>query len=171
MPYQHHKSLLVTSDPVDPMVYLATEFYFNSNTTYRYQIVKFGLLNSSNIVESVLYRRSTNGSAENQPVLMFGETEDVLYIFGRQDLRYKWENITTGIINNDTLIKNNTLVRLNWAGNITFGFGFGNNSGNRFMDFVFVDQDVNTTTKRHALVFIFGNRNYGRIYVKGEEVN
>lgn len=83
MPYQHHKSLLVTSDPVDPMVYLATEFYFNSNTTYRYQIVKFGLLNSSNIVESVLYRRSTNGSAENQPVLMFGETEDVLYIFGR----------------------------------------------------------------------------------------
>ena len=39
------------------------------------------------------------------------------------------------------------------------------------MDFVFVYQDVNTTTKRHALVFIFGNRNYGRIYVKGEEVN
>jgi len=48
-------------------------------------------------------------------------------------------------MNNDTVIKNNTLVRLNWAGNITFGFGFGNNSGNRFMDFIYVDQDVNYT--------------------------
>ena len=94
---------------------------------------------------------------------MFGESEDVLYIFGRQDLRYKWENYTLGLLNNDTVIKNNTLVRINYGGNISFGFGFGNNSGNRFMEFIFVDEEVNTTTKRHALVFIFGNRNYGRI--------
>ncbi len=78
-------------------------------------------------------------------MLQFGETEEVLYIFARQDLKYKWENYTNGTMNNDTVIKNNTLVRLNWAGNITFGFGFGNNSGNRFMDFIYVDQDVNYT--------------------------
>jgi hypothetical protein len=83
MPYQHHSSILVTSDPVNPMAYLATEFYSNNYTSYKYQIVKFGLLNSSNIVESSFYRRSTNGSAENQPVLMFGESEDVLYFFSR----------------------------------------------------------------------------------------
>jgi len=139
MPSQHHKSILVTSDPVNPMAYLATEYYFNNETVYKYQIVKFGLLNTSNIVESAMYRRSTNGSAENQPVLMFGETDEVLYIFARQDLRYKFENYTNGTMNNDTVIKNNTLVRLNWGGNITFGFAFGNNSGNRFMDFIYVD--------------------------------
>ncbi len=76
------------------MAYLATEFYNYNTTAYRYQIIKFPLLNNSDIVESTFYRRSTNGSAENQPVLMFGETEEVLYIFGRQDLRYKWENET-----------------------------------------------------------------------------
>ena len=98
MPYQHHKSILVTSDPVNPMAYLATEYYFNNETVYKYQIVKFGLLNTSNIVESAMYRRSTNGSAENQPVLMFGETDEVLYIFARQDLRYKFENYTKLIV-------------------------------------------------------------------------
>jgi len=101
---------------------------------------------------------------------MFGESEEILYMFGRQDLRYKYDNETARTLNNDTVIKNNTLVRFNNVGNITFGFGFGNNSGDRFMDIKYVDMDEGNSS-RHAVVFIFGNRNYGRLLVKGEEVN
>lgn len=71
---------------------------------------------------------------------MFGETEDTLYSFGKQDIRYKIFNITTGDLDNDTLIRNNTITRINaLEGKYEWGFAFGNSSANRFFDIVKLD--------------------------------
>jgi hypothetical protein len=94
-------------------------------------------------LQTTWYLKSANGTAENQPVLIFGETEDTLYSFARQELRNKYEiinNTVTNIINNETVIKNNTLSRINAIeGKYEWGFSFGNNSGNRFVDFIHVN--------------------------------
>ncbi len=43
-------------------------------------------------------------------------------------------------INNETVIKNTTLSRINTKnGSYEWGFSFGNNSENRFMDLIKVD--------------------------------
>ena len=64
-PYSNHRSILVSSDPVNPMVYMASEFFNNENLAYKYEIIKFALLNESATVDSLFYFRSMNGSNEN----------------------------------------------------------------------------------------------------------
>lgn len=74
------------------------------------------------------------------------------------------------IINNDTVIKNNTLARINAVeGKYEWGFSFGNNSGNRFMEIIQVNMTYLTNITndmQHLIVFVYGNRNYGRIVVR-----
>lgn len=62
-------------------MYLSSEFYYPFNNTYRYVIMKFPVNTVPQF--TTWYLKSANGTAENQPVLMFGETEDTLYSFGR----------------------------------------------------------------------------------------
>jgi hypothetical protein len=86
---------------------------------------------------STWYLRSANGSSDGQAVLMFGETEDTIFAFGRQDLRYKYANETAQTLDNDTMIKNNSIARINSIeGKYEWGYTFGNGSANRFFDIV-----------------------------------
>jgi len=102
---------------------------------------------------------------------MFGETEDTLFAFGRQEIRYKYVNETLGIMDNDTITKNTSIARINaLEGKWEWGFAFGNQSYNRFIEMVQVDVQYLTNTSGpdliHGLVFIYGNKNYGRILVR-----
>jgi hypothetical protein len=65
LPFTYHKSILVSSNVTHPMVYLAAEFYYNQNQTYKYEILVFPLLNDSAVLDTHYYYRSANGTADN----------------------------------------------------------------------------------------------------------
>ena len=94
-----------------------------------------------------------------------------MFAFGRQEIRYKYVNETLGIMDNDTITKNTSIARINaLEGKWEWGFAFGNQSYNRFIEMVQVDVQYLTNTSGpdliHGLVFIYGNKNYGRILVR-----
>ena len=92
---------------------------------------------------STWYLRSANGSSDGQAALMFGESENTLFTFGRQDLRYKIANYTTMDLDNDTMIRNNSITRINaLEGKYEWGYVFGNGSANRFFDIVKTDYRI-----------------------------
>jgi hypothetical protein len=79
-------------------------------------------------------------------------------MFGRQEMRYKWVNETLGILNNDTILRNNTLVSINViTGAFDWAYSFGNDSSNRFMEHRPISE------KQYVLVFVCSDVTYGRM--------
>ena len=125
---------------------------------------------------STWYLRSANGTKDGQATLAFGETEDTLFAFGRQEIRYKYANETLMIMDNDTVIMNNSIARLNAIeGKYEWGFNFGNYSYHRYVDMVKVDVQYITNTTGpdiiDALIFVYGNKNFGRILIRENKYN
>ena len=72
------------------------------------------------------------------------------------------------IMENDTVIMNNSISRINaLEGKYEWGFNFGNYSKHRYFEIIKADISFLTNTAGpdiiNALIFVYGNRNYGRI--------